>query len=32
MPHAWQLFTPLLPEANRAIFRIGAFVRGVLED
>jgi len=32
MPHAWQLFAPLLPEANRAIFRIGAFVRGVLDD
>jgi monoterpene epsilon-lactone hydrolase len=32
MPHAWQLFAPLLPEANRAIDRIGAFVRGVLED
>jgi acetyl esterase/lipase len=32
MPHAWQLFAPLLPEASRAIARIGAFVRGVLED
>ena len=32
MPHAWQLFAPLLPEANRAIYGIGAFVRGVLDD
>jgi epsilon-lactone hydrolase len=26
MPHVWQLFTPVLPEARRAIERIGAFV------
>jgi monoterpene epsilon-lactone hydrolase len=31
MPHAWQLFAPLLPEAGRAIARIGAFVRSALE-
>jgi monoterpene epsilon-lactone hydrolase len=31
MPHAWQLFAPLLPEAGRAIARIGAFVRGELD-
>jgi acetyl esterase/lipase len=27
MPHAWQLFAPLIPEAGRAIERIGAFVQ-----
>jgi epsilon-lactone hydrolase len=27
MPHVWHLFAPLLPEACRAIERIGAFVR-----
>ena len=27
MPHVWHLFAPLLPEAYRAIERIGAFVR-----
>lgn len=26
MPHVWQLFVPLLPEAHRAIERIGSFV------
>jgi acetyl esterase/lipase len=30
MPHAWHLFAPVLPEARRAIERIGAFVRGRL--
>jgi monoterpene epsilon-lactone hydrolase len=27
MPHAWHLFVPVLPEAHRAIRRIGDFVR-----
>jgi acetyl esterase/lipase len=27
MPHVWHLFAPLLPEARRAIGRIGAFLR-----
>jgi len=27
MPHVWQAFVPFLPEAGRAIARIGAFVR-----
>jgi epsilon-lactone hydrolase len=27
MPHVWHLFAPVLPEAHRAIRRIGAFVR-----
>jgi monoterpene epsilon-lactone hydrolase len=27
MPHVWHLFAPLMPEAGRAINRIGAFVR-----
>src|SRR5262249_33773834 len=27
MPHVWHLFVPLIPEARRAIERIGAFVR-----
>jgi monoterpene epsilon-lactone hydrolase len=31
MPHAWHLFAPLLPEADRAIERVGAFVRGEIE-
>jgi monoterpene epsilon-lactone hydrolase len=26
MPHVWHLFAPLLPEANRAIVRIGIFL------
>jgi monoterpene epsilon-lactone hydrolase len=30
MPHAWQLFAPILPEARRAIERIGNFVCGEL--
>lgn len=28
MPHAWQLFVPLLPEARRAIRQIGEFIHG----
>jgi acetyl esterase/lipase len=31
MPHAWHLFAPLLPEADRAIARVGAFVRRELD-
>jgi epsilon-lactone hydrolase len=31
MPHAWQLFVPLLPEAHRAIEEIGEFIRAVDE-
>jgi len=27
MPHAWHLFVPVLPEAHRAIRRVGDFVR-----
>jgi epsilon-lactone hydrolase len=27
MPHVWHVFVPLIPEARRAIDRIGAFVR-----
>jgi acetyl esterase/lipase len=30
MPHAWQLWARLIPEANAAIARIGAFVVGNL--
>ena len=30
MPHVWHAFAPLMPEANRAIARIGAFVSEVL--
>ncbi len=30
MPHVWHLFTPILPEANEAIARIGAFADRVL--
>ena len=26
MPHVWQLFVPVLPEAHRAIAQIGEFV------
>jgi acetyl esterase/lipase len=26
MPHVWHLFAPLVPEAQRAIARIAAFV------
>jgi monoterpene epsilon-lactone hydrolase len=26
MPHVWHLFAPVLPEARRAIVRVGAFV------
>lgn len=29
--HVWHLFAPMLPEANQAIERIGAFVRGKLD-
>jgi acetyl esterase/lipase len=27
MPHAWQLFARVLPEARKAVARIGAFVQ-----
>jgi acetyl esterase/lipase len=27
MPHVWHLFAPVMPEAHRAIMRVGAFVR-----
>ena len=27
MPHVWHLFAPVMPEAHRAIARIGAFVQ-----
>jgi epsilon-lactone hydrolase len=30
MPHVWHLFMPVLPEARRAIARIGAFVERVM--
>jgi monoterpene epsilon-lactone hydrolase len=30
MPHVWHLFAPVLPEANAAIARIGAFVDRML--
>lgn len=30
MIHVWHLFAPLLPEANEAMARVGAFVRGHL--
>ena len=29
--HVWHLFAPILPEANQAFERIGAFVRGKLQ-
>ncbi|WOH51388.1 alpha/beta hydrolase [Bradyrhizobium sp. sBnM-33] len=29
MPHAWQLFVPVLPEAHRAIAQIGEFISNV---
>lgn len=29
MPHVWQLFVPVLPEAHRAISRIGEFISDV---
>ncbi len=29
MPHVWPLFSPFIPEANRALDRAAAFVRGV---
>jgi monoterpene epsilon-lactone hydrolase len=29
MPHVWPLFTPFIPEANRALDRAAAFVRRV---
>jgi acetyl esterase/lipase len=32
MPHVWHAFAPLMPEANRAIARVGAFMGGVLPD
>ena len=31
MPHVWHLFAPILPEADRAIWRIGEFLNGALE-
>ncbi len=30
MPHVWHLFAPVLPEANAAIARIGAFIERML--
>ena len=30
MPHVWHLFAPVLPEANAAIARIGAFISRML--
>jgi acetyl esterase/lipase len=30
MPHVWHLFAPVLPEANAAIARIGAFVEQMM--
>lgn len=30
MPHVWHLFAPVLPEANAAIARVGAFVEQML--
>jgi epsilon-lactone hydrolase len=29
MPHTWQLFVPVLPEAHRAIAQIGEFIADV---
>ena len=29
MPHVWQLFVPVMPEAHQAIARIGEFLTGV---
>jgi epsilon-lactone hydrolase len=29
MPHVWQLFVPILPEARRAIAQIGDFIWGI---
>jgi epsilon-lactone hydrolase len=29
MPHVWPMFAPFIPEANRALDRAAAFVRGV---
>jgi acetyl esterase/lipase len=31
MPHVWHLFAPILPEADRAIKRIGTFVESTLD-
>jgi monoterpene epsilon-lactone hydrolase len=31
MPHVWQLFARVVPEGQRAIKRIGAFLRGQYE-
>jgi epsilon-lactone hydrolase len=31
MPHVWQLFARIVPEAHRAVERIGAFVRAELD-
>jgi hypothetical protein len=29
MPHVWQLFAPVLPEASKAIAQIGDFISNV---
>jgi hypothetical protein len=31
MPHTWQVWAPVLPEARAAIERIGAFVQSKVE-
>lgn len=32
MPHVWQMFTPFIPEANRALDRAAAFIREATRD
>jgi epsilon-lactone hydrolase len=32
MPHVWHLFAPVMPEAHRAILRIGSFISEAMED
>ena len=32
MPHVWHLFAPVMPEAHRAILRIGSFITEAMED
>ena len=32
MPHVWHLFAPVMPEAHRAILRIGSFISDAMAD
>jgi epsilon-lactone hydrolase len=32
MPHVWHLFAPVMPEAHRAILRIGSFITEAMEE